>query len=230
MDGIENSSRDTVAASELGALTRDERPRNRDAGSLLCRRHVSKSHASREEGESRNSFSFRHLVWSRYSRESRPGPSSISPRNWGVPIAKEVLSHSSPASRAALRTRRDTEGTTRASARTGGRYASRRHQCRGRGPCAGHSGLGNDGRSMSTEQFFSASKDDDAGEAVAEDTLEARGGDEARQREQGTQRPGRPHPWRLTQPPPSWRNFARCHSGDVPAFVEIEVAAAPWPA
>ncbi len=103
-----------------------------------------------------------------------------------------------PASRAALRTRRGTEGTTRASARTRGRYASRRHRCRGRGRCAGHSGLGNDGRSTSTARFFSASKDDDAGEAVAEDALEARGGDEARQREQSTQRPGRLHLWRLT--------------------------------
>ena len=39
--------------------------------------------------------------------------------------------------------------------------------------CAGRSGLGSDGRSTSSARFFSASKDDDAGEAVAEDALEA---------------------------------------------------------
>jgi len=105
---------------------------------------------------------------------------------------------SSPASRAALRTQRGTEGTTRASARTRGRYASRRHQCRGRVRCAGHSGLGNDGRSTSTEPFFRRRRTTTRAKVVAEDALEARGGDEARQREQGTQRPGRLHPWRLT--------------------------------
>jgi hypothetical protein len=39
---------------------------------------------------------------------------------------------------------------------------------------------------MSTAPFFSASQDHDAGEAVAEDAFEARSGDEAREREQGT--------------------------------------------
>jgi len=82
-----------VAASELGALTRDERPRSRDARSVLYRSHASKSHASREEGESRNSFSLRHLVWSSYLRERRAGPSSISTKSWGVPIEKKVPSH-----------------------------------------------------------------------------------------------------------------------------------------
>jgi hypothetical protein len=39
---------------------------------------------------------------------------------------------------------------------------------------------------MSTAPFFSASKDHNAGEAVAEDALEASRGDEAWEREQGT--------------------------------------------
>lgn len=36
MDGIETSSRETVAASKLGVSTRDERPRSRDARSVLA--------------------------------------------------------------------------------------------------------------------------------------------------------------------------------------------------
>jgi hypothetical protein len=90
MDGIENSSRESAAASELGASIRDERPRSRDARSVLYRSHVSKSHASRGQVESRNSLSLQHLVWSSYLRGRRAGPSSNSTKSWGVPIEKEV--------------------------------------------------------------------------------------------------------------------------------------------
>ena len=50
---------------------------------------------------------------------------------------------------------------------------------------------------MSTERFFSAPKDDHAGEAVTEDALEVGAGDKAWEREQGTQCLGGLHPWRL---------------------------------
>ena len=50
---------------------------------------------------------------------------------------------------------------------------------------------------MSTELFFSAPKDDHAGEAVTEDALEVGAGDKAWEREQGTQCLGGLHPWRL---------------------------------
>ena len=69
--------------------------RTRDAMLLLRRRHASKSHATGEERESRNSVSLLHLFGSRYLRGWRPGPSSISTRNRGVPIEKEVLSDDS---------------------------------------------------------------------------------------------------------------------------------------